>query len=168
MADQRLDRLEKEVGSLSTGQQELQKGQEKMMKQMEDMLATIGTRLTKSKDSKGGEGEGESFNRDKGKSSFRHELGHSTAPKLAKLDFPRAGKLSEAQQIGGFVSGLRENIRTSVQASRPTSLTAAVGLARLFEAYQRSQRHLTITDTKKIGGVGPSFPPLPSPSLTRA
>ncbi|TXG69714.1 hypothetical protein EZV62_004649 [Acer yangbiense] len=74
MADQRLDRLEKEVGSLSTGQQELQKGQEKMMKQMEDMLATIGTRLTKSKDSKGGEGEGESSNRDKGKSSFRHDV----------------------------------------------------------------------------------------------
>jgi len=46
----------------------------------------------------------------------------------------RVGRLFANQQIGGFVSGLKENIRAEVQASRPSTLTVAVGLARLFEA----------------------------------
>ncbi|GLT52920.1 hypothetical protein SLA2020_262290 [Shorea laevis] len=45
MADQRLERLEKDVNSLGTGQQDLRKqmleGQERMMKQMEAMCADI-------------------------------------------------------------------------------------------------------------------------------
>jgi hypothetical protein len=52
----------------------------------------------------------------------------------------RAGRLSANQQIGGFVSGLKENIRAEVQASRPSTLTVAVGLARLFEARSVAQR----------------------------
>jgi hypothetical protein len=51
----------------------------------------------------------------------------------------RAGKLSVAQQIWGFISGLKDSIRLEVQASRPTNLTAAVGLARLYEAWLLSQ-----------------------------
>ncbi|XP_028113652.1 uncharacterized protein LOC114311688 [Camellia sinensis] len=46
----------------------------------------------------------------------------------------RAGSLTPQQQIGCFTSGLKESIRVEVQASRPPSLSAAVGLARLYEA----------------------------------
>lgn len=48
----------------------------------------------------------------------------------------RAGKLTPAQQVGCFISGLKEEIRTEGQAARPASLSAAVGLARLYEAKQ--------------------------------
>jgi hypothetical protein len=51
-----------------------------------------------------------------------------------------AGRLFANQQIGGFVSGLKENIRDEVQASRPSTLTEAVGLARLFDARSVAQR----------------------------
>jgi len=52
----------------------------------------------------------------------------------------RAGRLSVAQQIEGFISGLKESIRPEVQDSWPTTLTAAVGLARLYKARLLSQR----------------------------
>jgi len=37
-------------------------------------------------------------------------------------------------QVGSFVSGLKENIMTEVQAAKPTTLNAVVGLSRLYEA----------------------------------
>ena len=46
------------------------------------------------------------------------------------------GHLAPEHQIGCFVIGLKEDIRTEVQATRPTSLSVAVGLARLYEARQ--------------------------------
>ncbi|KAK2647003.1 hypothetical protein Ddye_022198 [Dipteronia dyeriana] len=104
-----------------------------MMKQKEDLFATINTRLTKTKGSKGEEGEVQEY-----QTQYERLLS-------------RAEKLFEAQQIEGFVCGLQENICTSVQASRPTSLTTVVGLARLFEAQNRGQRHLTVTDTREPG-----------------
>jgi hypothetical protein len=51
----------------------------------------------------------------------------------------RVGKLSQAHQVGSFVSGLKENIRTEVQAAKPTTLNAAVGLSRLYEAHVLAQ-----------------------------
>ncbi|KAI9177558.1 hypothetical protein LWI28_016671 [Acer negundo] len=42
----------------------------------------------------------------------------------------RAGKLTPAHQVGCFVSGLKKSIKTDVQACKPESLTAAIGLAR--------------------------------------
>jgi hypothetical protein len=52
----------------------------------------------------------------------------------------RVGKLSQVHQVGCFVSGLKENIRTEVQAARPSTLTTAVGLVRLYEAYVLTQK----------------------------
>jgi hypothetical protein len=46
----------------------------------------------------------------------------------------RVGKLSNQHQLGCFVSGLKENLRADVQAARPSSLTEAIDLARLYEA----------------------------------
>jgi hypothetical protein len=79
----------------------------------------------------------------------------------------RAGRLLVAQQIGGFISGLKESIRPEVQASRPSTLTAAVGLARLYEARLLSQRRgPNLFDSRR--GIGPSnAPPLPSANLVR-
>jgi hypothetical protein len=52
----------------------------------------------------------------------------------------RVGKLSVAQHIEGFLSGLKESTKLEVQASRPPTLTVAVGLARLYEERLQSQR----------------------------
>ncbi|KAA8547499.1 hypothetical protein F0562_003928 [Nyssa sinensis] len=46
----------------------------------------------------------------------------------------RARKLTPTQHVSCFISGLKESIRIEVQASRPTTLSATVGLARLYEA----------------------------------
>jgi hypothetical protein len=78
----------------------------------------------------------------------------------------RAGRLCVAQQIGGFISGLKD-IRPEVQAFQPTTLTAAVGLARLYEArLQAQQRSLSFYETRRA--MGPTnTPPLPSANLVR-
>lgn len=79
----------------------------------------------------------------------------------------RAGRLSVVQQVGGFISGLKENIRPEVQASRPTSLIVAVGLARLYEGRLMSQRRSSnFFEPRRVAGQ-PSAPPLPSANLVR-
>jgi hypothetical protein len=65
----------------------------------------------------------------------------------------RAGRLSVTQQVSGFISGLKESIRPEVQASGPSTLTAAVGLARLYEARLLAQRRPTnLYDTQRTMG----------------
>ena len=60
----------------------------------------------------------------------------------------RVGKLSSQHQLGCFVSGLKEIIQTEVQVARPTTLTEAIGLARLFEAKSWSLKKPPITDSR--------------------
>ena len=48
----------------------------------------------------------------------------------------RVGRLAPEHQIGCFVSSLKEDIHTEVQATQPTSIYVAVGLARFYEAGQ--------------------------------
>jgi hypothetical protein len=80
----------------------------------------------------------------------------------------RAGRLSVAQQVGGFISGLKESIRPKVQASRPATLTSAVGLARLYEARLLSQwRSPSSFEPRRTTGP-PNAPPLPSVNLVRS
>ncbi|KAF8378270.1 hypothetical protein HHK36_029609 [Tetracentron sinense] len=55
----------------------------------------------------------------------------------------RVGPFPQAQQVSCFVSGLRDSIKTDVQASRPSTLSDAIGLARLYEARNLSQRRAT-------------------------
>jgi hypothetical protein len=50
----------------------------------------------------------------------------------------RASRLLVAQQIRGFISSLKESIRPEGQASRLPTLTAIVGLTRLYEARLQS------------------------------
>ncbi|KAJ0019948.1 hypothetical protein Pint_30984 [Pistacia integerrima] len=38
------------------------------------------------------------------------------------------------RQVSCFVSGLKDNIRIEVQARRPSTLSSAIGLAKLYEA----------------------------------
>lgn len=53
----------------------------------------------------------------------------------------KAGSLPQDRQVSCFISGLRDTIRIDVQANRPSTLSNAIGLARLYEAkdfsYQR-------------------------------
>jgi hypothetical protein len=74
------------------------------------------------------------------------------------------GKLSLEHKLGCFISGLKDTIRIEVQASRPASLTAAVGLARLYEAKQHDQRRGPLSETRKNSNL----PPMPSSTLIRA
>jgi hypothetical protein len=62
------------------------------------------------------------------------------------------GKLSQAHQVGGFVSGLKESIRIDVQAVKPSTLTAVVGLAKLYEAcvLAKKKAHLHAGQQTKI------------------
>lgn len=61
----------------------------------------------------------------------------------------RVGRLSTEHQIGCFTSGLKDTIRAEVQASKPSSLTAAIGLARLFEARNQATKRPLSLDIKK-------------------
>jgi hypothetical protein len=75
----------------------------------------------------------------------------------------RVGRLASEHQIGCFVSGLKEDIRTEVQAARPTSLSTAMGLARLYEARQQAQNLPSLAELQKTH----SPPPMPSLTLTK-
>ena len=71
----------------------------------------------------------------------------------------RVDRLSPPQQVGCFTSGLKDNLRVDVQALKPTSLSAAVGLARLYEAKNQNQKKIfTPTDPRKpITTTAPNF-----------
>ncbi|KAA8544251.1 hypothetical protein F0562_022263 [Nyssa sinensis] len=58
---------------------------------------------------------------------------HDYQTQFEKL-LSRAGRLTPAQHVGCFISGLKESIRIEVQASQPLNLLTVVGLARLYEA----------------------------------
>ena len=52
------------------------------------------------------------------------------------------GHLTPTRQVSCFVNGLKENIKADVLAGRPTDLTTVIGLARLYEARNASQRKI--------------------------
>ncbi|GMY10691.1 disease resistance-like protein DSC1 [Fagus crenata] len=52
----------------------------------------------------------------------------------------KAGHLPPARQVSCFISGLKEGIKADVLAGRPVDLSTAIGLARLYEARNLSQR----------------------------
>jgi len=90
MADQRLEHLEKDVSSLSTGQQDIRKqmleGQERMMKQMkqiQDMCADIKASIGVNS------GEETSSKNQTGRWGEKSENRNSFVPKLTKLQFPK-------------------------------------------------------------------------------
>ncbi|XP_021596651.1 uncharacterized protein LOC110603257 [Manihot esculenta] len=60
----------------------------------------------------------------------------------------KVGPLSQARQVGCFVSGLISSIRTNVQANRPKSLSEAIALARLYEARNSVQVKGTSTTSR--------------------
>ncbi|KAK9179225.1 hypothetical protein WN943_028424 [Citrus x changshan-huyou] len=66
----------------------------------------------------------------------------------------KVGRLSQDRQVSCFVSGLKDTIKADVLAGRPTTLTSAIGLARLYEARNISQRRsTTTTEVKKNNSV---------------
>jgi hypothetical protein len=75
----------------------------------------------------------------------------------------RVGKLSIPHQLGCFVSGLKGNLRTEVQAMKPSTLTEAIGLARLYEAKNWSSKKTPIQEDRRMG-FKESAPPWPSSS----
>lgn len=67
--------------------------------------------------------------------------------------------LAESYLISLFISGLRDEIRYEVQVAKPLSMSAAIGLARLYEDKLNARRKAYRTDTSK---TTPPLPPLPS------
>ncbi|KAL5765374.1 hypothetical protein ACOSP7_015991 [Xanthoceras sorbifolium] len=55
----------------------------------------------------------------------------------------KMGSLSQSHQISCFISGLKDTIKADVLAGHPTSLTSAIGLARLYEVRNTSQHRFT-------------------------
>lgn len=65
----------------------------------------------------------------------------------------KVGHLSQDRKVSCFLTGLRDSIRTDVQANRPTTLTMTIGLARLFEASNSDQKKLTSQSSRPINQV---------------
>lgn len=79
----------------------------------------------------------------------------------------RVGRLSTEHQIRCFISGLKDHIRVDVQVAHPTTLSDAIGLARLFEARNGVARMQSTGKEWKPVSLE-LVPPLPSQSLTRS
>ena len=77
----------------------------------------------------------------------------------------RVGKLPPAQQVGCFISGLKEHLRIDVQALKPASLSAAVGLACLHEAKPQFQHQQPLSEENEEP-LPPSLSKV-SPSLSK-
>jgi hypothetical protein len=67
----------------------------------------------------------------------------------------RVGKLSIPHQLGCFVNGLKGDLRTEVQALKPSTLIEAIELARLYEARNQWTQNLFGINMKE-----PDPPPL--------
>ncbi|CAL5377841.1 unnamed protein product [Camellia sinensis] len=83
----------------------------------------------------------------------------------------RVGRLTPSHQVGCFISGLKESIKADVQASRPATLSAVIGLARLYEARCYSNRRTVHPEARKTIPNRPSIPnsrPLPIKRLSPA
>ncbi|KAI9162016.1 hypothetical protein LWI28_022966 [Acer negundo] len=59
--------------------------------------------------------------------------------KLEKL-LAKTESLAPKRKVSCFVMGLKDSIHINVQANRPTILTMAIGLVKLFEAWDLSQQ----------------------------
>ncbi|XP_038985807.1 uncharacterized protein LOC103721475 isoform X2 [Phoenix dactylifera] len=76
----------------------------------------------------------------------------------------KAGPMPQNRQVSCFVSGLCDAIRTDVQANRPTTLSSAIGLARLYEARDLSRRKATSL-VPKGGSLSRNIVAAPSSSI---
>lgn len=82
----------------------------------------------------------------------------------------KVGHLTPTRQVSCFVSGLKESIKAVVLTGRPTDLTTAIGLARLYEARNASQRKIiqpNTTSSQVTTPVGTDQPDSRSPSTVR-
>ncbi|KAK0578199.1 hypothetical protein LWI29_006640 [Acer saccharum] len=52
----------------------------------------------------------------------------------------KVGNLAQDKKVSCFMTGLRDSIRTDVQAHCPSTLTMAIGLAKLYEARDQAQK----------------------------
>lgn len=79
--------------------------------------------------------------------------------------------LSQDQQVSCFISGLKEVIKADVMATRPLTLTSAIGLARLYEARNLAIKTISQPEVKKQlpSNRPPTHqPPFPMKRLTLA
>ncbi|KAK1379263.1 hypothetical protein POM88_026007 [Heracleum sosnowskyi] len=62
----------------------------------------------------------------------------------------RLARYPQGRQVSFFISGLCDSIRAHVQANKPATLTATIGLARLYEAKNTSNRKHVTTSPRTI------------------
>ncbi|RVW74901.1 hypothetical protein CK203_054589 [Vitis vinifera] len=81
----------------------------------------------------------------------------------------RVGKLNQSQQVACFIGGLNEDVRIDVQAMKPPTLSATVGLARLYEVkyHKRSSFNLEPKKTVSTNSTVTSRPLSSTPAIRR-
>ena len=57
--------------------------------------------------------------------------------------------MTDEQEVGAFISGLKESLRADVQAQRPPNLNEAIGLARVFESRSTKGQDLRVGPTSR-------------------
>ncbi|KAJ0045903.1 hypothetical protein Pint_05375 [Pistacia integerrima] len=128
--EQRMERLDLEVGKVSSGQEKLL---EKVTECMNELFVALSNCIDNlSTPPKIHEGSSQSL------------VGgvRENQTQFERL-LSRAETVSISQQISYFVSGLKVNLQADVKACNPTSLASAIGLARLYEAMNNAQRKTT-------------------------
>ena len=75
----------------------------------------------------------------------------------------RVGKLNQPQQVTCFVGGLKESMRIDIQAMKPTTLSAAIGLAWLYEVKYQKQSNPNF-ELKRLALTSPTITSRPPPS----
>jgi hypothetical protein len=81
----------------------------------------------------------------------------------------KVGPLPQNQQVSCFMSGLNEVIKADVTARRPLTFTSAIGLARVYEAYNMAMKKHPLLETwRPPASTRPptSQQPLPIKQLT--
>ena len=81
----------------------------------------------------------------------------------------RVGKLNQSQHIACFIGGLKEGVRIDVQAMKPPTLSAAVGLSRLYEVKYQKRSSFNLESKKAVStnSIVTSRPPSSTPTIRR-
>ena len=75
----------------------------------------------------------------------------------------RVGKLNQPQQVTCFVGGLKESMRIDIQAMKPTTLSATIGLAWLYEVKYQKQSNPNF-ELKRVALTSQTIRSHPPPS----
>ena len=79
------------------------------------------------------------------------------------------GKLNQSQRVACFIGGLKEGVRIDVQAMKPPTLFAAVGLAQFYEVKYQKRSNFNLEPKKAVStnSTITCCPPSSTPAIRR-